>query len=43
MPVKRKMMKELRKRYGKEEGEDIYYAIEMKQRKKKENKRSRKE
>ena len=34
MPIKRNMMKELKKKYGKEEGEDMYYAIEMKKKKK---------
>ena len=30
MPVKRKMMDELKKRYGEERGEDIYFALEQK-------------
>ena len=34
MPIKRNMMKELKKKYGNEEGEDMYYAIEMKKKKK---------
>jgi len=34
MPVKRKMMKNLKKRYGTKKGEDVYYALEMKRKKK---------
>lgn len=33
MPVDRKMMKDMKDRYGKERGEDIYYAVEAKQKK----------
>ena len=30
MPVNRKMMKSMKEQYGKERGEDIYYAVEQK-------------
>lgn len=33
MPVNKPMMKEMKKRYGKEKGERVYYAVEMKQKK----------
>ena len=33
MPVNRKMMKSMKEQYGKERGEDIYYAVEQKQKK----------
>ena len=31
MPVNRKMMKAMKEQYGKKRGEDIYYAVEQKQ------------
>lgn len=31
MPVNKKMMQEMKKRYGKEKGKDVYYAVEQKQ------------
>ena len=34
MPVNRKMMKKMVEEYGKEKGEDVYYATEMKRKKK---------
>ena len=33
MPVNRKMMKSMKEQYGKKKGEDIYYAVEQKQKK----------
>jgi hypothetical protein len=33
MPVKQKMMKNLKKEYGKKKGEKVYYAIETKKKK----------
>lgn len=33
MPVDRKMMKSMKEQYGKKKGEDIYYAVEQKQKK----------
>jgi hypothetical protein len=33
MPVNRKMMKSMKEQYGKTKGEDIYYAVEQKQKK----------
>ena len=35
MPVQRKMMDELKKRYGEDRGEDVYFALEQKQKNKK--------
>jgi hypothetical protein len=35
MPLKRKMMDELKKRYGEDRGEDVYFALEQKQKNKK--------
>lgn len=35
MPVNRKMMKSMKEQYGKKRGEDIYYAVEQKQKNKK--------
>lgn len=34
MPVNRKKMKSLKEQYGKEKGKDVYYALEMKAKKK---------
>ena len=34
MPVKQSMMKSLKKQYGSKKGEDVYYALEMKRKKK---------
>ena len=34
MPVNRKMMKAMKEQYGKKRGEDIYYAVEQKNKKK---------
>lgn len=39
MPVNRKMMKEMKKRYGAKAGERVYYAVEAKQKKKKKGKK----
>jgi len=39
MPVNRKMMKDLKERYGNETGKDIYYKIEMKRKKKERGKK----
>ena len=33
MPVNRKMMKSMKEQSGKKKGEDIYYAVEQKQKK----------
>lgn len=33
MPVNRKMMKSMKEQYGSKKGEDIYYAVEQKQKK----------
>ena len=33
MPVNRKMMKSMKEQYGAKKGEDIYYAVEQKQKK----------
>ena len=33
MPVNKEMMEEMKKRYGKEKGKDVYYAVEAKQKK----------
>jgi hypothetical protein len=30
MPIKRKLMDSLKKRYGKNKGEDVYYGLEQK-------------
>jgi len=34
MPVNRKMMKSMKEQYGSKKGEDIYYAVEQKQKNK---------
>lgn len=34
MPVKKKMMKNLKKEYGTKKGKDVYYALETKAKKK---------
>lgn len=33
MPIKRKMMNNLKKEYGKKKGEQVYYALENKKKK----------
>lgn len=33
MPVNKPMMANMQKKYGKEKGKDVYYAVEMKQKK----------
>lgn len=38
MPVKKEMMKDMKKRYGKDKGERVYYAVEQKQKKAKKKK-----
>jgi hypothetical protein len=35
MPVNKKMMTSMKKQYGAKKGKDVYYAVEMKQKKKK--------
>jgi hypothetical protein len=35
MAVKRKLMDELKKRYGEDRGEDVYFVLEQKQKNKK--------
>lgn len=32
MPVNKEMMKKMKKKYGEKKGEDVYYAVEKKQR-----------
>jgi len=39
MPVIKKKMQAMKKKYGAKRGEDIYYATEMKQKKKKRTKK----
>ena len=44
MPIKRKMMDELKRRYGEDRGEDVYFALEQKNKdRKKKEKRKLKE
>lgn len=42
MPVNRKKMAALKKQYGDEEGERIYYALEQKEKNRKKGKRKKK-
>lgn len=37
MPIKKKMMQNLKKEYGDKKGKDVYYALENKKKKKKLN------
>lgn len=37
MPVNRSMMKDLKKQYGKDKGEQVYYALENKRKAKSKN------
>jgi hypothetical protein len=39
MPINKKMMKDMKERYGEEAGERVYYAVEMKQKKKAKNRK----
>lgn len=41
MPVNQSRMKALVKQYGKEKGEEVYYALEAKEKKKERDKRKR--
>lgn len=34
MPIKKKMMQNLKKEYGSKKGKDVYYALENKKKKK---------
>jgi len=33
MPINKSMMKNMKEQYGKKKGEDVYYAVEAKQKK----------
>lgn len=39
MPINKKMMQEMKKRYGKDKGERVYYAVEQKQKQEKKKKK----
>lgn len=39
MPIKKSRMKALKKEYGEKKGEQVYYALETKERKKKARKK----
>jgi len=41
MPVDKKMMRELKERYGEEAGERVYYALEQKRKKKAKQRRKK--
>ena len=40
MPINEKMMREMKKQYGSDKGEDIYYALEQKLKKRKKKKKA---